>query len=286
MKWLLSISILCFYLQGHTQEPHSIELVSWNVFLRPGFMPDNQMGRVDSISAYLNNSNADVLILQELFHFRARHRLIKTLSVRYPYHSNVGKSSFLGVSSGVMIFSKTEIIREKHVYFKRAIKADQLAKKGGVLAVILINEKPIEIIGTHLQAGGEEKGIEIRKTQIEQLKSLPSNKNQPTIFAGDFNISSGSDAYLELLIALKCMNKKPSGSLQNTANFSDHNLMKTTGKPNWIDFILTSKKDKIQSLLSRIEQPMFLKNGKRKRLSDHNPIFSTIDLGEVSPALH
>ena len=285
MKWIISVCILCFCWHGYAQEKSTLEVVSWNVFLRPGFLRDNQMGRVDSIANYLNSTGADVLVLQEVFHNRARKCLINHLAENYPHHTKVGITSFFGVSSGVIIFSKTEILREKHIYFKRAIKADKLAKKGGVLAIISVNGKSVEIIGTHLQAGGGKKGAEIRKEQITQLNTLPTTIYRPTIFAGDFNIHRHSKAYKDLEDLLDCMNHTPSGSLQSTANFCDHELTKASGNPSWIDFILIRKAGRIRSLFSRIEQPMFRNKGKSKRLSDHNPIFSTIDLSEVSPAL-
>ena len=259
---------------GQLEEP--IKILSWNVFLRPGFLADNQLGRVDSIGAYLNTTEADVLVLQEVFHRRSRRRLVKKLNPKYPYHTKFGKTSLLGVSSGVVIFSKTKIIKEKHVYFKHAIKADQLAKKGGVLAVISVNGKSIDVVGTHLQAGGGEKGAEIRQKQISRLKSLPTTLHRPTFFVGDFNIHRQSEAYRALVNKLNCENSTPEGKHRQTANFDDQDLMKASGKPKWIDFILSRKTSRAKIQTSYIEQPMITINGEDQRLSDHNPIISII----------
>lgn len=267
---------LLLSLTGFSQTADSIEIVSWNVFLRPAFLKDNQMGRVDSIAGYLNNTNADILVLQEVFHRKARKRLITELSTNYPHHTKVGKTSILGVSSGVMIFSQVEIQKEKRVYFKKATKADQLAKKGGVFAEVTVKGKTIDVIGTHLQAGSEEKCIRIRKEQIALLKTLAEDKHRPTVFVGDFNMHRHSAPYKELIKVLECENITPNDSIQCTANFSDQALMPATGSPKWIDFILLRKINRMKIAASRIEQPMFHSKGKRHRLSDHNPIHSII----------
>lgn len=255
----------------------SLHVVAWNVFLRPGILQDNQLGRVHEISSYLNCTEADILVLQEVFHHKSRRLLRKDLTTLYPYHTSVGKGSWLGISSGVMIFSKYPITNEKHIYFKRAIHADRMAKKGGVLAEVELNHRTINIVGTHLQAGQGDPEIEIRKEQIELLKKLHlSSHDKETIFAGDFNIRRQSKAYKDLVKALNCDNKAPRGPHQHTSNFSDQNLMKPDGLPQWIDFILTKVSPKVTIQDSHIEEPRFENEGEMKRISDHNPIHSFI----------
>ncbi len=275
MKLLLTFVLILGTFSGHAQKD-SLRIVSWNVFLRPGFLRDGQMERVAGIGHYLNNSNADVLVLQEVFHHRARRRLMHQLEEDYPYHTRIGKTSFFGVSSGVMIFSKVPIQKEKHVYFKRAIKADRLATKGGVLAEINFGGKNIDIVGTHLQAGGGEEGIEIRKEQIRRLKSLSETNEKPALFVGDFNIHNTTEAYTELVETLDCENFVPEGKIKHTANFTDHELTHAKGLPKWIDFILARRSGNVRIVSSHIEQPMYNTDVGAKRLSDHNPIFSVI----------
>jgi endonuclease/exonuclease/phosphatase family metal-dependent hydrolase len=277
MKYILLLIVsfvISFFNFG--QSTNELELLSWNVFLRPGILKDNQLGRVDSICAYLNNTGADVLVLQEVFHSKSRKRLINLLSVEYQHHTKVGYTSLLGVSSGVMVFSKHEILEEDHTYFKKAKGSDALAKKGGVSALINYKGEAVQIIGTHLQAGDGDKRNSIRKSQIVRLKKLDNQNSIVTIYAGDFNISQTSAAYKYLLNALACHNGSLVGELKNTANFSDHDLFLTTGEPTWIDFILllNSKNGDFVSL--QIEQPFCLIDHKYERISDHNPIRSKI----------
>ena len=121
--------------------------------MRPGILSDGQMDRVSSIGTYLIYSGADVSVLQEVFHRRARKRLLQELDDWYEYHTSLGPKSFFGVSSGVLIFSKHPIIEEKFVSYSKSKGADGLAKKGAVLAKIRFGKQDIHIVGTHLQAG-------------------------------------------------------------------------------------------------------------------------------------
>ncbi len=278
--FLIFIFFLLSYNCAWTQTTESLRVISWNVFLRPAILNDGQTERVDSIAHYLQNSEADVLVLQEVFHRKARKKLRQKLINKYPYQTKVGKTSFFGISSGVIIFSKYSILEEKHVSFDHATGSDRLAKKGGISVVIRFKDKLLQIIGTHLQAGKGEKRKRIRKKQIEKLTQLsPSTKSiDASIYAGDFNISQGTEAYFELLETLNCLNKTPNGKIKSTANFSDQELMTAKGASKWIDFILLRKKRKVKISQSKIHSPRYLVRNKKKRLSDHNPILSTIEL--------
>lgn len=283
MKHLYCIIALftCVSFNGYSQSEKALNIVSWNVFLRPGILNDNQMGRVDNISTYLISTEADVLVLQEVFHKKARKSLFKKLAPFYQFRSKVGKRSFFGVSSGVVILSKHKITKEHQVSFKRAKGSDKMAKKGGVSAVIQFFNSKIQIIGTHLQAGGGIKRKNIRKSQIKQLKSLEDSTVITSLYVGDFNIENATDSFTEMMVTLDCNNDKIDGDNKSTANFKDQELYPTQGKSKWIDFILLKKwraksKQKVRYKKSKIECPKFLKKGRLSRLSDHNPIHSSL----------
>ena len=78
VKYQLIFLFLLGAFFGYNQQD-SIKVLSWNVFLRPSFLNDGQMERAQEIADYLKNSDADVLVLQELFHSRARKVLRKAL---------------------------------------------------------------------------------------------------------------------------------------------------------------------------------------------------------------
>lgn len=277
------LAIFYFSLACNAQED-SIKVLSWNVFLRPGILKDGQMDRVDSIAAYLNKSDADVLVLQEVFHRKARKKLISSISDEYPFITKPGPMSFWGISSGVMIVSRDSIKLTKRISFSRGKGSDKMAKKGGVAAMITHNDKNYHIIGTHLQAGKGNERESIRRSQMLTLKKLSTSIknlcNAPVIYAGDFNIPFDSENFELMIDSLDVSYQKPSGEVKETCNFEDNDLYPATDKPKWIDFIFTEKCKRVKTKRCVIEEPRarYANHNKKERLSDHNPIISTIYL--------
>tara|TARA_B110000285_G_C15027085_1_gene564726 strand:+ start:197 stop:1057 length:861 start_codon:yes stop_codon:yes gene_type:complete len=273
--------LTCFTFNGFGQSVKSLKIVSWNVFLRPAILNDNQMGRVNNISKYLLSTEADVLVLQEVFHKKARKSLLKKLASSYRFQSKIGKRNFFGVSSGVVILSKYKITEEHQLAFKKAKGSDKMAKKGAISTIIQFFNKRIQIIGTHLQSGSGLERKNIRKSQIKQLKSLEDTTTLTSLYVGDFNIENASEPYEEMMLILGCVNNEINGENKTTSNFSDQELFPTEGKSKWIDFILLKKwraksKKKVRFKNSKIECPKFMKGGRYSRLSDHNLIHSSL----------
>ena len=280
LKLAIGFILLFAYAKSYCQ-PSSIEVLSWNVFLRPSVMSDGQMNRVDEIGSYLLSSGADILVLQEVFHKKARRKLKKQLKETYPYQTNRGPVSWLGIPSGVVFFSKMPILREERISFSFAKGADRLAKKGAIIATIEKNDQRICIVGTHLQAGAEKAAFNIRNTQINEISSAVKevDSNIVLIYAGDFNIRK--EGRMFSLFKEKLNFKTPrlleESTIKATANFSDHDLYKGKGKPSWIDFILVRKSPKVKQKSLWIEEPRGKKKRVNKRLSDHNPIVSIVE---------
>ncbi|MDG1332231.1 MAG: sphingomyelin phosphodiesterase [Crocinitomicaceae bacterium] len=260
------------------QSSDSLKVVSWNVFLRPSILKDGQLDRVDSIAASILKMDADVVVLQEVFHKRSRRKLIKTLSDSYPYHTKMGRRTFWGVPSGNLILSKDSIESQQFIYYKRAMKADKLAKKGAIAVKIKHAEKSFKVYGTHLQAGGGHEGAKIRCSQIDQLASMSEPGEETTsVFAGDFNIRYGDTLYNYLSDKLNIDNIVPVNKELGTANFNDHDLTNASGSPKWIDFIFLHRANGIRFRVSRIKEPRCLFKKKRSRISDHNPLITVFD---------
>ena len=278
-KIILIITFSLFVINLSICQKDSISILSWNVFLRPAIMNDSQMERADSIAKFLYNSNADVLVLQELFHRKAKKIISNELREKYPYKTRQGPISFFGVSSGVMIYSKIPIIKKRRISFNIGIGTDRMAKKGAVKSTMKIKNKIVHIIGTHLQAGNGKKRNRIRRKQIRQLKTLVSNidTNDLIIYAGDFNLHYKSKTYDYVTNTLNCEVGYPQSELKVTANFNDQDYYPSSGSPSWIDFIFIDKK-KVGGIKTKILEPRAWFKKKRKRISDHNPIISTIKL--------
>ena len=279
IKPYLVLLLITSSISGTCQQS-SIQVLSWNVFLRPSIMNDGQMDRVYEIGSYLNNSGADVLVLQEVFHGRARRALRKELKSIYPYQTKKGPVTWLGIPSGVVFFSKMPIVKEKRISFSFSQGSDRLAKKGAVLVTFEKNGQQINILGTHLQAGSEISRKKIRTTQIDEIKNIVNeiDSSSVLIYAGDFNIHKESKMFDRLKNKLKSNNPKLNEQSKSfaTANFKDNSLYPTTGKPSWIDFIMIRRAMRVSQKALWVEEPRGKKRRKNKRLSDHNPVVSIV----------
>lgn len=273
------VSLICFFSNGFAQD--TLKIVSWNVFLRPSILADKQMKRVDSIANYLIETNADVIILQEVFHNRASKHLNELMAESYPNITKPGPKSLFGVASGVLVYSKVKFKNQpKHYSFKDKTGADRLAKKGLVHVTLDIEGKDLDILGTHLQAGRGLKRIGIRKNQVEVINTVQReiSDSNAVLYVGDFNIAASTANFDSLTKTLHASTLEPMGKLKNTCNFKDHDLMEANGKSYWIDFIFLRKNKRSKLIGSIIESPRQIMNGKSLRLSDHNPITSTLIL--------
>ena len=277
-KKIIILSLVFFvYTPFFFSQNDSLNILSWNVFLRPSIMNDAQMERVDTIADFLIKSNADILVLQELFHRRARKIINILLKNKYPYKTSKGPVSFWGVSSGVMIYSKIPMIKKKRISFSIGKGSDKMAKKGAVKTTYRINKKQVHVIGTHMQAGNKNEHKKIRRKQLKEIKKLITNidTNDLIIYAGDFNIKYKSKSFNYALHILNSQITYPIGKIDKTANFPDQDYFPTKGNPSWIDFIFIEKK-KVKNIRTKILEPRAWFKKKKKRISDHNPIISII----------
>ncbi len=277
-----TLLLLCFLVLSNlasSQQKDSLKVISWNVFLRPAILKDQQLKRVDSIAAKLLAMDADVLVLQEVFHKKSRRRLIKALSKSYPYHSKIGRKTFWGVPSGNCIFSKDSIRSQQFVYYKWAIKADKMAKKGAILIEIEHGGSAFHIYGTHLQAGGGAEGAKVRCSQLDQIAELSRKQTRQSIsvFAGDFNIRFEDSLYHYIVESLSIRNIEPIHLEMGTSNLGGHTLTNVSGGPKWIDFILLKSADVVDFRSSHIEEPRCYFGENCERVSDHNPIITVFE---------
>lgn len=175
-----------------------LRLLTWNVFMLPTPIKySKQKMRRENILKELSarQEQYDVMVFQEAFIERFRKQLKESLKSTHPYAYSMGKGGKIRVfGPGLLIVSKYPIEIQDKVYYKKCSGADCFAAKGAFLAEVALPEnKHVQIIVTHMQAGQKPKKIQIRTTQVEQLRAfMEKNKrpNVPQILAGDLNINS------------------------------------------------------------------------------------------------
>jgi len=178
-------------IKQHT-ESTQLKVLSWNVFLLPTpFLSPDRLERTEGIIAVLNESDYDVIVLQEAFYKKAFKRLQGGLKAKFPYQVLPEiKRGLIKTNSGIWIISKHPLKHIESIEYDDCKGSDCMARKGAALCSVFKNNKTFQILGTHLQAGGAEERIEIRATQRKQIvKLLEENKkeNIPQILCGDFN---------------------------------------------------------------------------------------------------
>tara|TARA_B100000780_G_C21060273_1_gene426121 strand:+ start:39 stop:911 length:873 start_codon:yes stop_codon:yes gene_type:complete len=274
---LLSTFSNCVF-SNNIIELDTIKIVSWNIQMTPKKLAPfskvcrkKQKSRAPEIIQYLNATNFDVVVLQELFDKSITKKFQNDLKINFPYQLSPIKEGFnIKLSSGVMILSKYPLEMIDHITFNVSKKIDRVAKKGCSLVRINIGETQILVGGTHLDSHSKEsrnKQYEILKNNI--IKAY-LNDTVPLFLVGDFNTakSSGSYKVLDSLITLK--NFKLNDNRPYT--FDEFNTWNEKGYKAWIDFIFYQDSKKIEVLDQYILRPVMTYKKTNMDLSDHYQI--------------
>ena len=277
---LLIISLaLTFAVEGLAQRELSV--LTWNTYMLPAIArKTKQVDRAKLIGEQINNSDHDVVCLQETFHKRARKKIIEALKNKYPFYKRANKNSLFKVSSGLMIFSKYPIVEHYFEKYKEKTSIERYAKKG--LQRVIIELSPgekIQVFNTHLQAKSNDKCKEVRKTQVLQIKNqiLP---NYPTIFCGDFNIhKNDKESYHHLKTNLNAKDGNFISETKITGGDPTNDLRhgrSANDKGKVIDYILEYQNDLIE-VYDRETKKIVIDG---QTLSDHNLVQAKIKIYE------
>lgn len=207
---------------------NSLTILSWNVKFLPRILAHighQPMKRVPLIAEKLITEQYDILVFQEAFDRSCNKKLIKLLKPIYPYVIGpANQKPGFKVSSGIMIMSKLKLKELGTIDFKECEKEDCMARKGALLVETIWKGITIQILGTHLEAGGSKELKTGQYTEIANLLDKYVQQGVPQFVAGDFNThkeSKDTTLYNRLIRILKAEDGPLSGELQFT---SDHAL--------------------------------------------------------------
>ena len=262
-------------------ENDTIKIVSWNIKMVPKALGiftksarKKQKDRAPRIIQYLNNTNFDIVILQELFDQSITKKFSQDLSINYPYILSPIKEGFtVKMTSGVMILSKYPYELIAHEIFNVSKKTDNSAQKACSLIRININGKKILVGGTHLDSRNEESRISQSKLTKERIIAPFINDTVPMFLAGDFNINKSSASYDSLSTLFDLENYPLKDNRPYT--FDEFNSWNEKGYKAWIDFIFYQKTKKIEVLDQYILRPVMIYKKTKMDLSDHYQIVLT-----------
>ena len=271
---LLPVEILAV----KARDNDTIKIVSWNINMVPKRLSiltksarKKQKDRAPRIIQYLNNSNFDIIILQELFDKSITKRFREDLNINYPYILSPIKEGFnLKMTSGVMILSKYPYTLISHEIFNVSKKKDNTAQKACSLIKVNINGKKILLGGTHLDSRNEESRILQSKLTKEKIINPFINDTIPMFLAGDFNVNKNSVSY-DSLVKLFALETYPLND-DKPYTFDELNSWNEKGYKAWIDFIFYQNSKKIEVLDQYILRPVMMYKKTKMDLSDHYQI--------------
>ena len=285
---ILILNIACLSAKGQGNKPQAadgtISFMTWNVEMLPGvfssFIHHKPVIRARIIPAHLLKDAPDVIVLQEAFDIKAVRILKRKLKSTYPYICGPAnrKAISFKINSGVMIFSKWPLHEIETIRFKECAGDDCYARKGALLTELDINGKKLQLLGTHVQAGGTAEIKSSQYTQIGDLLRRHIITGEPQIICGDFNTFQSDTLLYPLMIkTLQAENGPFSGELTCTSDHFVNDMCNDFAKPNVerevIDYILyRSNGHPFSSVDRRIIVYQQAWHKKHRYLSDHNAV--------------
>ncbi|VUZ99092.1 sphingomyelin phosphodiesterase, putative [Plasmodium vivax] len=132
------------------------------------------------------------------------------------FDSVSGKSKFYQVlNGGVIVLSKHAFMHKHALIYSNCKFPDMFCTKGAIYLKCCVNNKPVNVIATHLQAGDTSDQQNCRWKQLNELSNWVYNgapsfhikKNEPLFFVGDFNIRYHLDkSFFDRVLSSGCLN--------------------------------------------------------------------------------
>ena len=233
--------------------------------------------RAERIAELVKQSDFDVLVLQESFHPAARRRIEKGLGDDYPYRIGPANQKFsIKTNSGIWILSRYPIKELGTIDYEECEGFDDcMARKGALLVEMEFQGQPIQILGTHLQAGGPHEVRHSQYREMRQLLNAHAKPGVPQLLCGDMNTRrSDVENYSIMMETLDAEDGPLLGERQFTADGVWNDLCGGGSRNRKvIDFIFTRDMGKRFTYLKRWI-PVITKRWSKEHehLSDHNPV--------------
>jgi endonuclease/exonuclease/phosphatase family metal-dependent hydrolase len=184
-----------------------LNLLTFNTLGTPFFAP-NIAKRYKKTTAFLNESDIDVVAFQEVFSHYNKF-LLDSWMKQFPYRAY--KSFSLGMYGGLAIYSRIPLTFESfHVYtYPKGLSVPSYTRlaRSGIL-VAKFTDMPLRLATTHLSSDvvhnltPQNRLYKLIHGQLEQSIAVFNNLSQqePLLMTGDFNISNNSSLY-DLFVA-------------------------------------------------------------------------------------
>jgi exonuclease III len=191
----------------------SFSIIAHNLGLMvaPGiYLGTDRSGNIAEVIQRIKITNPDVVCLCEAFADGEREKIISELSDYKYFREGPDKSPSFLSDGGLLILSRTPILKDDHIIYSKAVSSDSWAHKGA----IYIQVRPVDalhswdIFFTHTQDidPGNDRSFEGKDALYSQLTELAKmvevkrDPNIPTIITGDLNIPAEIKAHYDTMI--------------------------------------------------------------------------------------
>jgi endonuclease/exonuclease/phosphatase family metal-dependent hydrolase len=225
--YILILSVVLFSYRAWAVAPHqdsvaakAISIMTWNVKLLPRgavFLHHHPVVRAKLIPAKLMEENADVIIFQEAYDGLSIRIIKRKIKATYPFCMGTKNRKAISYkrAGGIIMFSKypmKELESIKYSQCKGYI--DCSASKGAMIVEVDHPAGKIQVLGTHIQAGGTK---EIKESQFNEsgfLLKKYEKEGVPQFACGDFNTKRiDTILYPKLINALRNVKTEKSALL-------------------------------------------------------------------------
>ncbi len=265
--------------------PKKIKILSWNIYMLPGFLGTGKKPRAEAIGQLLASSDYDVIVFQEAFHGNARKILSRLLSPAFPFQAGPANQKLLSLktNSGIWIFSKYPIEQSHSIIFNTRHGTDAFSRKGALLAEIRIEGQAVQIVGTHLQnAGGDWRRFSQCVELYNRLLLKHERLGVPQIVCGDFNIDRyrSMEGYQYMLQVLNAADGTSTGINNFSYDRLKNDLTNESGtRQDLIDYVLLRQSENQEVAGERririLQHPW---STKHRDLSDHFALEAEVPL--------
>lgn len=269
---------------GDANQPDTLRIMTYNIKFLPRalfFIKHHPAKRAKLIPDSVLSQKPDVVVFEEAFDHFGVHTIIRKMKKTMPYIAGFkrGRGMLPKSSGGVLMFSKYPIVATGKTRYKQGEGVDKIGKKGAIIAEIQKGKRHIQIIGTHLQAGGS---FELKSSQYNQMAELGERYQKegvPQFYCGDFNICKrDTNLYPHMINRLKVVDGDITGSYQFTDDHVTNDMEgKYTTDKDVIDYVLYKGNGVKLKGITRFIHPFKKRwNKDHEDLSDHYPLITDV----------
>jgi endonuclease/exonuclease/phosphatase family metal-dependent hydrolase len=214
---------------------HEITIMTYNIKMLPRgatFLHHHPVIRARLIPTKLLAESPDVIVFEEAFDGAAIRAIKKRLKATYPYMAGQHNRRVVTYkrAGGVLIFSKYPLKELESIAYSQCKGADCLGHKGSILVEVEHPVQKFQLLGTHIQAGGNR---DLKTSQYQEAAALVERHTQPGIpqfIAGDFNTHKDDTTLYNILVSTL---KADDGTVDNEAQaLQGHAQNDMRDKPN------------------------------------------------------